>query len=111
MSGGRSDDGLRVRLRLLVAVVLGVCLGSWGVGCRAAFAEGEVPWWNVVASVAPTNLPPGGTGRIVVAATNLGDGEADGSSVPITVSDRLPAGIVAIGISSGAGPFGLLRQG
>jgi hypothetical protein len=97
-------------LRLLVAVVVGVCLGS-GVLASAAFAEGEVPWWHVVASVAPTNLPAGGTGRIVVAATDLGDANADGSGVPITVSDRLPAGIVAIGISSGVGPLGLFGRG
>jgi hypothetical protein len=75
------------------------------VGIAPALAEGGVPWWSVLASVAPTNLQPGSTGRVVVAASNLGDDEAIGSSTPITVSDELPPGVVAIGITSEAGPF------
>ncbi len=70
-----------------------------------ALAESGTPWWNVVASVVPTNLPPGSTGKVVVTANNLGDGEAIGSSAPITVTDELPPGIVAIGITSQAGPL------
>ncbi|HWX45040.1 MAG TPA: hypothetical protein VNY52_06930 [Solirubrobacteraceae bacterium] len=81
------------------------------VGVAPAFAEGEAPWWHVVATVAPTELPPGGTAKIMVAATNLGDGEANGAGVPITVSDRLPPGIVAIGIASQAGPLGFSGHG
>ncbi len=101
---------MRLKLVTAVAVVVGLCSVA-GVSASAAFAEGGSPWWHVLASVAPTNLPPGGTARIVVAASNLGDGEADGSVVPITVSDRLPAGVVAIGITSGVGAFGLYGGG
>ncbi len=76
-----------------------------------AFAEAEVPWWHVLASTEPTNLPPGGIGKVVVAASNLGDGAAIGSGVPITVSDKLPPGIVPIGIAGAAGLAGTLGQG
>ena len=71
------------------------------------FAAGEAPWWHVVASTAPTNLPPGGVGKVLVTATNLGDAGADPSVAPVVVSDRLPAGIEAIGITSQAGPLGV----
>ena len=93
----------RSRRVVACAVVWRVC------GVAPAFAEGEAPWWHVVAQRAPTNLPPGGDGQVVVAATNLGDGEADGSAAPITVSDKLPPGIVAIGISGQVGTLGCGR--
>jgi hypothetical protein len=80
-------------------------------GVAPAFAEGEAPWWHVAASVAPSNLPPGGYGKVVVAVTNLGDGEARGSETPIVVSDRLPAGVVVIGIEGLVGPGGSLGRG
>jgi hypothetical protein len=97
-------------LRMALALVLaGVVAGV--VGVAPAFAAGEAPWWHVLASTAPTDLPPGGTGKIVISASNLGDGEANGSSVPITVSDRLPAGIVPLGITSEAGPIGIYGSG
>ena len=70
-----------------------------------AFAQGEAPWWHVEASIAPS-VPPGGLGKVLVTATNLGDGWRDGSVVPIAVSDRLPAGVEAIGITSQAGLLG-----
>jgi hypothetical protein len=92
-------NGRLTVVKVVVALLLGCVVV--GVGAAPAFAEGEAPWWNVLVSAAPTNLPPGGTAKIVVAASNLGDGEANGSAVPITVSDRLPAGIVAVGMSSG----------
>ena len=90
---------------VLVAVVLSATFAS------VAQAESEVPWWHVVANAAPTALPLGGTGKIVVSASNLGDGDANGSAVPITVSDKLPAGMVAVGIASQAGVFGSQGQG
>jgi len=41
-------------------------------------------------------------GEIVVVATNLGTVAADGEAEPITVSDVLPAGFEAVGVSGGA---------
>jgi hypothetical protein len=40
-------------------------------------------------------------GELVVTASNLGDGEADGSSAPIVLRDKLPAGLVAKWASAG----------
>ena len=107
-SGGGSDECVDAFEAVGGRVVVGLCSVA-GVLASSAFAEGGSPWWNVLASVAPTNLPPGGMARIVVTANNLGDGVAEGSVVPITVSDKLPAGIVPIGIYGGAGPLGRWR--
>ena len=38
-------------------------------------------------------------GEIVVTATNLGDAPADGETEPVTLSDVLPAGFEAVGVS------------
>src|ERR1700729_1484458 len=105
----RSSSRL-VLLKVVVALSL-VCGAVGATGVAPAFAEGEVPWWHVLATVAPRNLAPGGTGKIVLEASNLGDGEANGSSVPIVVSDKLPAGLVVTGISGRAGPLGFDGQG
>ncbi|HEY3827942.1 MAG TPA: hypothetical protein VGL57_01975 [Solirubrobacteraceae bacterium] len=76
------------------------------VSAAPALAEGEVPWWHVGANRVPADLPSGGTGTVIVSAVNLGDAAADGAGTPITVADKLPPGIVAIGIASQAGVFG-----
>jgi hypothetical protein len=96
------------RSALVVAVVV---VFSPLVVAAPAFAEGEVPWWRVNATAAPTNLPPGGYGQVFVTASNLGDGEATGSASPITLTDRLPAGIVPVRVSGGVGPLGSLGSG
>ena len=97
-------------VKMVPALVL-ACVVVGAAGVAPAYAEGEVPWWHVLASAAPTDLPPGGVGKVVVAATDLGDAEADGAGVPITVSDKLPPGVVAIGIGSAVGPFGIDGSG
>ena len=76
-----------------------------------AFAESEVPWWQVNATAAPTDLPPEGYGQVFVTASNLGDGEANGSGSPIVLSDKLPAGIVPVKVSGGIGPLGEFGNG
>jgi hypothetical protein len=83
--------------RLLGAVAGAVALALAG----AAPALAEVPWWRVGVEVSPSYLPPGGEGEIVVAASDLGDGEAGASEAhPITITDRLPAGLTATAIAS-----------
>jgi hypothetical protein len=62
-------------------------------------ALAQTLWWQVGEEVVPTNLPPGGSGFIIVTATNLGDSSADGSEVPVVVSDKLPPGLTAIEMS------------
>ncbi|HWY18360.1 MAG TPA: hypothetical protein VNY27_06575 [Solirubrobacteraceae bacterium] len=80
-------------------------------GAVPALAESGAPWWRIGGTAIPSTLPQSGFGRVVVTAANLGDGEANGSSSPITVTDKLPAGVVAVGISGGVGPAGNFGSG
>jgi hypothetical protein len=64
---------------------------------------GESPWWQVLTGSRPTNLPPGGSGRLVLTITNLGDWPADGSGTPVTIVDELPEGLTATGYEAFAG--------
>jgi hypothetical protein len=56
------------------------------------------PIWKVNTVIAPTNLPPGGSGRIIIYVSNLGDATAQGAVTPIEIADRLPAGLTATSI-------------
>jgi len=42
-------------------------------------------------------LSPGGSGGLVITATNLGDASVDGSSEPVVIRDQLPEGMIATG--------------
>jgi hypothetical protein len=97
----------------LLAVAGSVCVVLFAVGVAPAFAEGEAasPWWHLDVTAVPSNLQPGGYAKIVVTASNVGDGEAEGRNAPIVVRDKLPAGVVAIGIEGAAGIIGNLGGG
>lgn len=79
---------------LITAVVLASCAAP-------AFAETPetpaptAPHWQLETRPAPTNLPLGHEGVIVLTASNFGDAELLGESKPVTISDRLPAGLEA----------------
>ena len=92
-----------VGLSRITALALVVFFGALGVNASSAFAE--VPWWQMSSSSTPTNLPPGGEGQIVVAATNLGDAPVEGSVEPVRITDTLPPGLTATEISGGTSPF------
>lgn len=51
-------------------------------------------------------ITTGGSGRLVVAVTNLGDAPADGSSTPVTIVDELPEGVEATDVEAVAGVRG-----
>jgi hypothetical protein len=53
-----------------------------------------------------TILQAGGSGRVVLTITNLGDAPVDGTATPVTVTDELPAGVVASGFEALAGVQG-----
>ena len=48
-------------------------------------------------------------GRIVLLASDLGDTSANGENTPIIISDKLPQGLKAVGISGAAGEKGLFN--
>jgi hypothetical protein len=45
----------------------------------------------------------GGSGRLVITVTNLGDAALDATKVPLTILDELPEGVEATGVSTVAG--------
>lgn len=51
-------------------------------------------------------LRAGGSGRLILTITNLGDAPADGTTAPITIEDQLPEGVEATGFEAFAGPEG-----
>jgi hypothetical protein len=95
---------------VLVCAVL-AWVGAGSASAESASPESVSPWWSVNAATAPAELPEGGEGQIEVTAIDVGDGEANGSGVPITLADRLPAGVVAVAVSGGVGPNGSYGAG
>jgi hypothetical protein len=91
------------RGRALVAVALLLLAASLSGAAPALAENAEAPWWRVSATAAPTNLPPGGEGQIGVSAINVGDGEANASSNPVTITDNLPTGFEATNATGQAG--------
>jgi hypothetical protein len=53
----------------------------------------------------------GGSGEVIVTATNLGDAAVHGSGIPVTIADKLPAGLEATAISGFTGGTGESRRG
>ena len=61
----------------------------------AASACATEPWWHVNTVSAPASQP-GGESRLVLEVSNLGDAAVEGSSNPVTIVDRLPAGVTVL---------------
>ncbi|HSZ12612.1 MAG TPA: hypothetical protein VK790_01080 [Solirubrobacteraceae bacterium] len=75
-------------------LVLLTVLPITGILSATARAETAGPGWEVTSTTYPTNLAPaGGTGTIELNVYNIG---AAPSSGPVTVTDVLPEGVVAI---------------
>jgi hypothetical protein len=82
---------------LTAACVVVACLAFAGSAMAAT------PWWQLDSLSIPGNLPPGGSGKLVVSASNLGDGEIVGSSSKVVLRDVLPPGLVATGVAGKVG--------
>ena len=80
--------------------ILGVLIGGGLLGGLAgpASAFAASPWWHLTSGSRPTEVQPGGSGQIVVTASNLGDADANGGSEPVKITDKLPAGLSATGV-------------
>ena len=90
----------RAAVRVLVG--LAASLITAGAMVPAALAT-PAPRWRLESSTAPRYLPPGGSGLLVVVATNLGDSEISASTVPVTLSEKLPAGLTATAVVANVG--------
>jgi hypothetical protein len=91
------------RRRASSLLVIGVALAF---SVLAAPALAASPWWHVTTGLRPSRATPEKRGQIVVAASNLGDADANGESTPVTVTDELPAGVEAVSIKGFAGERG-----
>jgi hypothetical protein len=93
-------------MQRLLGVAAATVLASLLAGASPAFAGSA--WWRLSSIPAPTYLQLGTKedpkeALIVVAASNLGDADAIGSAeAPITMTDTLPAGVVATSVSGQA---------
>jgi hypothetical protein len=87
---------------LVSAIFFIAVFGSLVCAGRAAAA---MPWWHVNTVSAPASQA-GGVSRLVLEVSNLGDAAVNGSANPVTIVDRLPAGVVATHIyGEGGGSF------
>jgi hypothetical protein len=71
-----------------------VCVVGLGVFCGVAGAAVAAPGWESFGFFAPTDLVPGGSGKLVLFVYDVG---AEPSSGAVTVTDRLPDGLVLPG--------------
>ena len=75
------------------------------LGSASAFAA--EPWWHVDTISSPASQP-GGESRLVLEVSNLGDAAANGSTDPIAIVDKLPAGVTPTDLSpEGGGSFAI----
>jgi hypothetical protein len=83
----------------LVVVVL------LALACSVSSAWATQPWWHVNTVSAPAG-EAGGENTLVLEVSNLGDAAVDGSASPVTIIDRLPAGVEPAGVhGEGGGSF------
>ena len=82
----------KARIGLAVSVTAIALPGLLSMAPSSAFAA--MPWWHVTTISAPAR-PAGGEARLLVDVGNLGDAYVNGSEYPVTIADRLPAGVTA----------------
>jgi hypothetical protein len=87
---------LRSRALLLIATVATLTTASCAFAGNAAAAP--APYWSLSATQTPANIAPGGDGKLIVRASNLGDALLSAEQT-ITVTDKLPAGVEATAVS------------
>jgi hypothetical protein len=83
-------EGKPMTVKMPMLTLIAVC--ALGVFSAPALAETEGTGWEAYTSVFPTNLKPGGSGEIQLDLFNIG---AKPSKGIITVTDTLPAGLIA----------------
>jgi hypothetical protein len=89
--------------RRIVPLVVGVLCLMGLVGVSPALAESA--WWKLAMSSTPSVLVPGGEARIIVEASNLGDGVANvGPGAPVKLSLHLPSWLEPVSIVAPVGP-------
>jgi hypothetical protein len=93
-------------IRSYVLSVFVVCVCS--AVPTVAHAEALAPWWGVTVGARPTQLPPGGSGQLVLLAENRGDTPTSGL---VTLEDVVPANLEVVGIKARAGENASTNRG
>lgn len=84
-----------VPAKCIIAVVCAVT----SVSLAAPTASANTAWWRLATALRPSYLPPGGEGEIAVTAIDLGNAAVSGTKTPVTLTDRLPAGVEAVAVT------------
>lgn len=84
-------------LRRTIAAAVVVCLIAVGATALASPAQAATPVWALTAEQTPTYLPPGGEGKIVVSATDIGNAGVNATHSPVVITDTLPPGLEPTG--------------
>jgi hypothetical protein len=92
-------------IKRISLVFLVVALSALGASGEAAAAE---PWWHITTLSVPAGSA-GGESKIAVEASNLGDGTVQGFESPVTIVEKLPAGITQTA-AFGGGEGGFLAR-
>ena len=89
---------MSVRRRLVPAVlaVAGVLLVALVCSAPALGQTAAAAHWRLESHTAPTNLPVGGEGIVIVDAANIGDAEVDGRTSRAKIVDTLPANVTEV---------------
>jgi hypothetical protein len=90
---GTTGRGLR-RLGLTLAVLAATLAITGAPSADAATG----PLYDIKASWANTNLPPGGEGQFTLQVRNIGDAASSEAGPPLVFRDELPAGVTVTGI-------------
>jgi hypothetical protein len=93
--------------RSVLAVIV-VCVS---VVAFTSEASATMPWWRVTTISAPP-AEAGGEGQIVVEVANVGDAMVKVNEDPVTIADKLPAGVTATNVYANGGGkvFGLTER-
>ncbi len=83
---------MSIRMRLL-GLLAGLLVLPLLAAATSSAATPLHAWWHLSSRAAPTNLAPGGTGLLEVAAGNAGDTNIAATSTPVTLTDVLPTGV------------------
>jgi hypothetical protein len=84
---------LRTRTVVLALTVAGTFMLVGVSGAQAA-----LPWWHVSSGSRPSELQREAKGKVIVTVANVGDAPAGGGAGPVTISDTLPGGLVALSV-------------